>query len=190
MTDNFETAYRHMLEFEGGWVHNPVDVGGETYAGVSRRNWPDWPGWNLIDEHKRLLGEKFTVKDLNGRLENDALLQSLIREFYRHNFWDPVGDEMLPFPQLVRKMFDTAVNMGPTMARKLLQRALNSLGAKLVVDGMVGPKTRLALGPRDEQTVITKYCQMQKEQYEQIVANAPSQNIFLQGWLRRAAFRG
>ena len=49
---DFATAYAPLAGFEGGWCNVQGDSGGETYAGIARRYWPDWPGWKLIDGEK------------------------------------------------------------------------------------------------------------------------------------------
>ena len=33
---NFDIAYRRTSRFEGGYVNDPKDAGGETYNGISR----------------------------------------------------------------------------------------------------------------------------------------------------------
>ena len=92
--------------------------------------------------------------------------------------------------QLARKMFDTAVNMGVWKAKRILQVALNNLGARLVIDGIIGPLTRTALRKADEQEIITAYCKEQELEYRDIAFRDRSQRVFLKGWLRRARFRG
>ncbi|MGL4208543.1 MAG: glycosyl hydrolase 108 family protein, partial [Candidatus Adiutrix sp.] len=34
----FDSALIIVLEFEGGYVHDPADRGGETFRGISRKN--------------------------------------------------------------------------------------------------------------------------------------------------------
>ena len=38
---DFATAYAPLAGFEGGWCNVQGDSGGETYAGIARRYWPD-----------------------------------------------------------------------------------------------------------------------------------------------------
>ena len=51
---DFKKALTETLRHEGGYVNDPKDPGGETYKGISRKNHPDWEGWNIIDEKKIL----------------------------------------------------------------------------------------------------------------------------------------
>ena len=189
---SFEKALKHMLEFEGGYANDPADAGGETFRGISRRNWPQWPGWPLIDEAKAS-GAR-TAKLINARFAGDAEMERLVADLYRVNFWRPF--ERLGLPgRLTEKLFDTAVNMGPGRAAKLLQTAINSLGpvVKLVVDGAIGPRTMDALGlildtPAGEGRILAAYAEAQSTHYRAIVKAKPSQEKFLKGWLRRAAW--
>ncbi|HBF18469.1 MAG TPA: hypothetical protein DDW81_00145 [Cryomorphaceae bacterium] len=47
---DFEWAYRHTSNKEGGYVNDPSDYGRETYRGISRRWHPYWEGWKIVDE--------------------------------------------------------------------------------------------------------------------------------------------
>ncbi|MDR2457828.1 MAG: hypothetical protein LBD41_05040, partial [Clostridiales Family XIII bacterium] len=38
-----------ISEYEGGYSNVPGDLGGETYAGISRKYNPDWQGWETLD---------------------------------------------------------------------------------------------------------------------------------------------
>ncbi len=55
---SFAEALKHTLEFEGGYANDPADRGGETFRGISRKNWPRWSGWDLIDQVKRKGADK------------------------------------------------------------------------------------------------------------------------------------
>ena len=191
MTD-FEKALKHMLEFEGGYANDPTDSGGETFRGISRRNWPKWPGWPLIDRAKAE-GCR-TARAINARFAGDAEMGALVADFYRVNFWRPF--ERLGLPgRITEKLFDTAVNMGPGRAAKILQTAINNLGAvvALVVDGAIGPRTLDALGlildtRSGEDRVLATYSEAQAQHYRDIARAKPSQEKYLNGWLRRAAW--
>ena len=36
---NFEEAYKKTSDFEGGYVNDEDDAGGETYRGIARNFW-------------------------------------------------------------------------------------------------------------------------------------------------------
>jgi hypothetical protein len=61
-----DVALGFTLGYEGEWVNDPDDRGGETYRGISRVHWPKWAGWAIIDAEKqneafpsRLMGMSF-----------------------------------------------------------------------------------------------------------------------------------
>lgn len=47
-------ALRKILRWEGGYVNDPDDSGGETIFGISRRSWPNLNLWSLLDEYKSI----------------------------------------------------------------------------------------------------------------------------------------
>lgn len=94
-------------------------------------------------------------------------------------------------PRVRAKVFDTAVNAGHSRAIKILQQSLNKFSTtkpKLSVDGVIGPKTRLASCNVDPGKLLTTYANQQADFYRGIVARKPNQQKFLKGWLRRAAW--
>ena len=181
----FEDALRHTLQFfEGGYVNDPDDAGGETYKGVTRRSHPNWPGWALVDEAKKGAGGKAAV--INGRLKGDQRMEMLVEDLYRKGYWDPLGE----LPERVKmKTFDIAVNAGKDTAERLLQTALNALGAGLKVDGIIGPATRGALGGFPQEDVLDALCRAQEGHYRTLVKKKPVYLKFLKGWLKRAAWK-
>lgn len=189
---SFEKALKHMLEFEGGYANDPADAGGETFRGISRRNWPWWSGWELIDRAK---ADGFrSAKQINAAFADNSGMRELVAEFYYSHFWQQW--ERLGLPgRLTEKLFDTAVNMGTGRAAQLLQAAINSLGpvVKLAVDGAIGPRTLDALGlildtPAGESRVLSAFAEAQSEFYRDIARRKPSQEKWLNGWLKRAAW--
>ena len=115
----FDTAIAFVLKYEGGYVHDPDDPGGETKYGISKRQYPDL--------------------DIAGLTEDQA------KDIYRLDYWTRNLCNQLPGP-VAMAVFDTAVNMGSHRAGILLQEAANNLfkgGDRplLVVDGDIGPKT-------------------------------------------------
>ena len=86
--DVFEAAMDYMQPSEGGYVCDPDDSGGETFRGISRRVWPDWAGWKLIDQAKQE-GCR-SAKAINERFAQDAKMEKLVKQFFRGGFYDPI----------------------------------------------------------------------------------------------------
>ena len=79
----FEPAFQKTMKFEGGYVNDPDDRGGETYRGISRKHHPDWPGWGIL---KKAEENRYNIE---RRISDDAL-QAAVREFYQAEFWAPL----------------------------------------------------------------------------------------------------
>jgi len=62
------------------------------------------------------------------------------------------------------------------------------LGAGLAEDGKIGPKTLRALCGLSETAVLNLYADRQAQFYRDLAGRKPSQQKFLGGWLKRAAW--
>jgi len=141
---SFDKAFRAVTAIEGLYSNNPKDAGGETYLGISRRNWPKWPGWGLIDAAKPFKRPSAALQD--G-------LQFLVESLYWHEFW--VKQRCPEIERLgegvAEELFEASVNCGGSNGVKFLQRGLNRLSGagtrwpRLVDDGVLGPVTMGAL---------------------------------------------
>jgi len=160
---DFLPAFESMILAEGGYVLHTVKVdrGGMTYAGISRKNWPQWGGWTTID-----YGDK-----------PDA---ELVRSFYRANFWAPLQLDRVESQDIARTLFDFAVNAGTGTAVKLAQITVGA-----TPDGKVGPKTLAAINAADPDLFLARYALAKMARYAHIVTLDRTQGKFLLGWLNR-----
>ena len=128
MLINFDEIIELTLEHEGGYVHDPTDLGGETNYGIAKRFYPDVDIKNLTKEQ---------AKDI-----------------YKRDYWDKNKVDEMP-NDLKHIFFDMCVNQGRGTAVKILQRTINGKGGKLTVDGGFGPGTKAAFvpGPNPPSTV-------------------------------------
>jgi len=179
----FEDAFKIVLGFEGGYVNDPADRGGETNYGIT---------YNTLNDAKNKGWIPFNVTIQNIQLEHAKII-------YKKGYWDVVQADSLPHP-LDLIMFDSAVNHGPNAAVKLLQKSLNALlpYTELVVDGIIGPLTLRAVNnyvglgivpgmyPNSNIRYLCMDVLMNRiELYLSIVTNNKSQEKFLKGWLNR-----
>jgi lysozyme family protein len=93
---NFDEAFVKLLQREGGYVNDPLDNGGETRFGISKRAYP---------------GE-----DIAGMTLDRAA------QLYRRDYWGPAGCDAVP-DVLKFDLFDMAVNQGVKAAIQALQHA-------------------------------------------------------------------
>jgi hypothetical protein len=127
---NFKTAMQFSMRWEGGYVNDPSDRGGETKFGISKRAYPSEDIRNLTLER---------AVDL-----------------YRQDYWNALQlDSLESKPAVV--MMDIAINHGTGRARKW------------------GAATT------DPDALLDKRVQF----YRAIVERDPSQQKFLNGWLKR-----
>jgi lysozyme family protein len=182
---SFEDVYfKVTVSFEGGYVNDPDDSGGETYKGISRKSHPNWPGWAKVDAAKAQVGTKASAID--RFLASDQGLKDLVAKLYKDVYWTPL-DGNPEFPDRIKqKLFDTSVNMGQRAAVKILQKALNLSGERLAVDGFIGPLTRKTAN--EAKDVLKNFVKCQSDYYRSLVAKNPKNKKFLTGWLNRASW--
>jgi len=179
----FDDAFKIVLGFEGGYSNDSDDRGGETNYGIT---------YNTLNNAKNKGWIPFNVTIQNIKLEH-------AKAIYKKGYWDAVQADSLPHP-LDLIMFDSAINHGPSVAVKLLQKSLNTLlpYTELKVDGIIGPLTLRAVrdyeGLQDvpgshNKSNIRYLCidvlMNRIELYLSIVMNNKSQEKFLKGWLNR-----
>jgi lysozyme family protein len=166
----FAQAVAKTEIWEGGYSNNPADSGGETYKGISRRNWPKWEGWKIVDSSKG-------YPDFSLCLDKNLGLQGLVVDFYHKNFWDYDG---LNDQDVAWKVFDLGVNLGKSHAVKLLQQAVGTNQ-----DGVYGPNTERLANNHPPGSLAPLIRTAAENYHKSIVQSHPQDAEFLHGWLRR-----
>jgi lysozyme family protein len=154
----FEDAVEIVLVIEGNGkiANHSSDPGGLTKWGISFRAFPE-------------LG----LEGIRNLTKEEAI------NLYRQHYWLPTCEAI---PELLRlAVFDASVHHGPTQSIKLLQRGLNSLGARLKLDGVVGPLTTRSLADSDLKQVLV---QMLRER-QKFVRRLEEYSVFSGGWESR-----
>lgn len=185
---NFRQSLIKTLEHEGWYSNHPNDRGGETYRGIARKRWLNWPGWAIIDNEKVKPGFELEMR-------RNTELNAMVEQFYRENFWNEIQGDALRSQLLADELFDTAVNMGTRQAVKFLQRALNlfnrngTIYPDIKVDGVSGEKTLHCLDEfmkRDSDILLIKALNtLQGCFYISLMETDPSQEAFARGWFTR-----
>lgn len=152
---NFEKAFEKLLGHEGGFVDHPRDPGGATRYGITQR---------VARAH-----------GYQGEMRELPVAEA--RRIARIAYWDAVrADEV---PDAVRyDLFDAAYHSGPPQAVKWLQRAAGAAD-----DGVIGPKTLLAVRMADPQMLAKRF----NGQRLQFLAGLKTWDAFGKGWARRIA---
>lgn len=134
MKRNFRTALRLVLLHEGGYVDHPLDPGGATNMGITRRTLAKW---RSVEPWRNL--PKSEVRHLTRREAG---------RIYRAHYWEPVAGDALP-SGVDYAVFDYAVNSGVSRVAKALQRILG-----VNADGVIGPVTLEAVSAHDPEGLI------------------------------------
>lgn len=165
-----------VLKYEGGYVNDPLDKGGETNRGITI-------GALNAAKKQGIVPPDITIKDLTHDLES-------VRKIYDINYYKKSKANLMSHP-LAFAHFDASVNHGVGNSARFIQRTLNVFGTSLNVDGAIGPKTLAALeevlSTVDVDLITKTYCNIRKSFYDAIITNNPSQRKFYNGWMNRLA---
>jgi lysozyme family protein len=153
----FKDAIKIILKHEGGYVNDPVDPGGETNMGISKKAYPNLDIKNLTEED--------------------------VSEIYYKDYW--LKAKCPSIPHYLRLIyFDMVVNMGKSRAVKILQTAITAKGVDTDIDGGIGPQTiKNAEKSKLEAGRLRSY---RVKYYADLVNRKPSLEKYWYGWYRRA----
>ena len=200
MKSNFEKAYAPVKKWEGGYCHVSGDSGGETYAGIARNFFPDWLGWQKVDEAKTHASFKDSWNKFSEYLSIFKDLESCVADFYRVEWWDKMGLCVLP-QALANEIFEQSINFGMGQTGKHVQRICNALNYQrhknplfndLIVDGKIGQKTLTAISlllvkKISESDFVKILNALQTNHYIGLGAKNIQHRKFLTGWLTRVS---
>ena len=164
---------------EGGYVNDPLDPGGETNFGITKKRAMD-------------LGYTGNMKDLT---RSQAI-----------NYYKQPGSELINAEvnfgqnEFTLKMADIGINAGPKLATQIMQKSLIDLGANISDDANMGNKTRNAFAEiiqdsSKRKELMDRIIKHQKDYYsgkgnfyKKIGADQIKE--FEKGWHKRAEYRG
>lgn len=193
---NFYEALSLVEEWEGLWIYtnDPEDPGGETFSGISRRYFPEWNGWKIVDEYfgSRRRPKKEHLVHFGDEKTKDNL-RLLANKQYREQFWNRIQGHALENQKLANAVFQCAVNLGVHRAVRYLQRGLNIVGGRqrytrLIEDGLVGPKTITEIQRKDEkelELIAMLVLQFQTQHYLNRYERTATAKKYIKGWLNR-----
>lgn len=171
---SFDIAIKLTLINEGGdkFTEDPMDAGGATKFGISLRF------------YKEMINKDATVEDIK------LLTESMARSIYKQHFWENNHYDLIASQPVAFKIFDMAVNMGCGVSNKIAQRALNAVGGapQTIEDGIMGVHSISCINsPKtDRMSYMAALKEGYASHYRHIVDANPSEEKFLNGWLKRA----
>jgi lysozyme family protein len=167
MPSDFSKIISTTLTNEAGYVNDPDDPGGETKFGISKNQYP--------------------TLDIKNLTFDDALA------IYKKDFWDKYKLGEFDNQELADRVFDMLINTNPIHAISCLQRAIVFCGGQLVIDGVLGTETLLAVNSiaKLQYHIAWLIARFQIERlkfYIRRVDTDKSQREFLLDWVRRTIF--
>lgn len=191
---DFSIAFGITNGNEGGWQNDPNDSGNAlnglgTYRGIASAKQATWKGWPIIKSvlsnmttqpHYGTVAYRAWVGTLNSVLAGNTALQSMVRDFFRANFWDVnrLGD--LVSQEVANKVYDSGVNQGTGTAAILLQKCLG-----VNADGGIGPVTIAAANKMDGVALAGAFKAARIAKYQRIAAANPQDKQYLGNWISR-----
>jgi len=162
--------------WEGGYSNNSRDPGGETYGGISRRMWPNWAGWSVIDQKKLIHGGHIPWSMKFADLDN------LVSDFYTDNFWNKQSFSLLNNQDVCNKIFQHYVNMGD----RAIKISQNIVFNGIWIDGKLGIHTSSKLNEINSSFFLETYCYQLSEYYTELISEHPQLEYARHEWMLRA----
>ncbi|WP_231464648.1 glycoside hydrolase family 108 protein [Pedobacter sp. Leaf132] len=183
----FEIAEKITGINEGGYADNLADRGGETYAGIARNFWKEWPGWKYIDKYK---SDYYKAKEQNrtklslaawinaSAKVKDEPVRELVVKFYKDNFWTINRLDQINDQQLANSIYDFGVNSGKGRAIKFLEEIFG-----LKKDGLMDTAVIAAVNKSNPKQLLQAYNAKRESAYRSWAVGNQAQ--FLKSWLNR-----
>ena len=159
--EEFELLVKEVIKNEGGYVNDPVDPGGETKYGISKRSFPHLDIKNLTIE--------------------DAMA------IYYEGYYDKYHLDRIKDLKLRYKIFDLSVNVGPGRACHFVSNALDDVGGSGVpLNGTISLGMIESINSVDPNFFLQFLIKEATNFYLAIIESKPKMKKYEKGWLRRA----
>ena len=166
---DFKISNAITKKSEGFFCNVPGDSGKMTYVGISRKNFPNWKGWKIVDKHLPLKNNQRII---------DPILDELVDGFYIITFWNKIIGDHIDSQRIANLCYDWYVNAGTPAIKHLC--LLIGLDANHINLDIVKK-----INAADEDDLFNKYKQSRIQFYEDLVKRKPALSKFLSGWLKR-----
>lgn len=162
---NVKLLLPFILQWEGGFVHDPLDNGGATNMGVT------------IATYEAYCRKKGYPKPTVERLK--AITKDTVEDILKTMYWDKWKADDIKSQPVANMLVDWVWASGGN-GIKLPQRLLG-----LKQDGIVGPITLAAVNEADPRKLFNDIKKEREAFLNRIVERDPSQKRFIKGWLNR-----
>lgn len=151
-----------ILQWEGGFVNDPLDRGGATNKGIT------------IWTFRQFYGKDATVEQLKNITDEQWL------HIFKNGYWDKWKADDIENQSIANIVVDWAWASGPVTAIKQVQKILG-----VSIDGIVGAKTLGAINNSTSDMLFDRIKSARITFVEDIVRRNPSQLRFINGWKNR-----
>ena len=162
------------LKREGGYANVTGDKGGETYRGISRKNWASWQGWATIDK----------VKPTHNQIVPE--LEILVSNFYYTNFFVNKGFQYLTNTGTALALFDFAVH-GGFSAQQFFTEFNKKFSKYIPVNSVVNAESLKLVNAANQKEVQKLIVTIREKHLARLLEINPSQLKFKAGWANRMA---
>jgi lysozyme family protein len=158
---NIELLVPKILQWEGGFVNDPVDRGGTTNKGIT------------IATFRTVFGKDKTVEDLKALTDEQFMI--VLKRYY----WDRWRADEIVNQSVAEILVDWVWGSGK-WGIIIPQRILNTDD-----DGVVGPITIAILNEWDQVRVHDRIKEARYSFINELILNHPEQERFRKGWKNR-----
>ena len=179
-------AIPKVLEYEGVYSNDPVDPGGETVFGITRKHEASWEGWKRVDEIKTA-----GIGPLVSIISQDAEIKRCVFNYY-NSVWDSWFLSQIQNQALAECIYNGCINQGAKRVMQWLQYAVNSLSIAsedITEDGIMGTGTINRVSALESlgrgEILLTLLKAQRISAYMVTVHNREDSLKYIKGWLIR-----
>jgi lysozyme family protein len=150
-----------ILKWEGGWVNNIHDAGGETNKGIAYKTWKHYYGAACHDSFMIMPVAKW-------------------EHIYKDGYWDVVHGDQIKSQKIAEVLAEWCWGSGSAIPIKAVQRQLH-----IQVDGVFGVGTLRAINAAQEKALYEALVTDRFKFLAHLPQYASSNWIFTDGWYNR-----
>jgi len=176
---DFNKIYPTIVKYEGFYVNDPRDPGGETYSGVARKFNPNWKGWQIVDKYKAEHGGYIPYNTRIPSADLEMLVKETAKTYFNNIYGDQIKSDSIA-------TISTQVFWGSAEGvKQVVQQAAINLGASIKADNVLGKETVKALNSLDQTKLYNEMKRLYIDYFTRLGKNQPQ---YAEGWLNRVKY--
>lgn len=165
-----------LLKWEGGYVNDPLDKGGETNKGITISTWKSF-GYDVSEKILEIKVGSKTYKNVTKSLYE--MTDNQWYDIFKKLYWDKWLGDKINNQSIANILVDWVWSSGGST----IKRVQKILGVK--ADGIVGNKTIDTINSANQEQLFEKIKNDRIVFVNNIVNNNLSQARFINGWINR-----